>query len=228
MYINTGYQRFSSMRAQVSVNHGFHPGLKILRILDRQRASVIELLPFFRREVPIARTQILLKLRQIARSDDRRGDAGHGKQPRDCHLAQGFSQTSGSLLNGAEDLVIPFGEKPLHPSAHGGIRVRQARRLWGALSGAILAAQEAAAQRAPGNNANAFGAAERQDLALDRPAHQAVLRLEAIEAGVTVQRRHPERFGQLPGAKVRAPEVTNFSLLYQRVERRKGFLQRRV
>ncbi len=37
-----------TMRAQVSMNQGLRPGRKILRILDRQCARIIELLPFVR------------------------------------------------------------------------------------------------------------------------------------------------------------------------------------
>lgn len=68
--------------AQIPVDNGIHEGLEILRVFNRQGADFIKFFPFVRRKVPIPCSAIIVKLRQIARTDDHRSDTGHGEQPR--------------------------------------------------------------------------------------------------------------------------------------------------
>ncbi len=51
--------------AQVAMDHGFNPGLKVLRVFDRQSAGGVKLLPLVGRKLPPRRAQILLKLSEV-------------------------------------------------------------------------------------------------------------------------------------------------------------------
>src|ERR1035441_7810139 len=208
------------MFGKIGVNDRFYKGLKIPWIFYGQCACLIKFLPIFGRKVPIACSQILLQLRQIPRPDDGGSDARHGQQPRDGDLTVGLSQASRDVINHTQNLVIAFGAISLHPKTVGRFGVCHTRRRRRGLSGAIFSTQKATTEWAVGNHSKTLSAAAWQNLALDGAANEAVLRLKAIKLCPTVQSGQTESFGQLPSAKIRTTEETNFPLAHQRVESR--------
>ena len=89
---------------------------------------------------------------------------------------------------------------------------------------AIFAGQEAAGQRAVGDDADAISPADLGHLALEFAAvYQVVMRLERIVARQVVHLRGPDGLGQAPGGVVGAAQVTHLALVDQVVQGAQGF-----
>src|SRR5262249_8201175 len=83
----------------------------------------------------------------------------------------------------------------------------------------VLAAERAAAQGAPGRDAEAELLRHRNELALDGPLKERVLDLERHERSPPAELRHRLRLRALPRGRVAEPEVADLPLLDERVER---------
>ena len=75
------------------------------------------------------------------------------------------------------------------------------------------AGQAAAGQRAPGDDADAFGQAEAHHLALFFAVEQVVVVLHGDEARPAVQVGEVERLGELPGVHGRGADVADLARL---------------
>ena len=90
----------------------------------------------------------------------------------------------------------------------------------------VLAGQEAGAQRSPRDQADPGGAAERQDLDLDRALHQRVLRLQRDERRPALAVLQRDRPGEQPGRVVGGAERPHLAGAHEAVERLERLLQR--
>ena len=91
---------------------------------------------------------------------------------------------------------------------------------------AVLAGEEAAAERAPDEHAQAECAGGRDQLALGIARDEAPLQLNALVAGKAAAVGRPERLGQTIAGVVRAADVADFAGPLQIVERPERLLDR--
>jgi len=105
---------------------------------------------------------------------------------------------------------------------------RRARAGAAALARLVLAAEEAAGERAPGDHSEALELAGRHDLLLDVAHDQAVLRLVASEAGVVVPLADGHRLHQPPAFVVAAGDVAHLASAHEIVEGAEHLLQWRL
>jgi hypothetical protein len=98
---------------------------------------------------------------------------------------------------------------------------------FGGLLAPVLAAEEAAGERTPDHQADAFALQHRDQLALEVAAGDRVVGLQALEARQAEPLGNAERLRDLPGRPVRNADVAHMAVLHQGVERAHRFLDRR-
>src|SRR5438067_5458547 len=141
------------------------PGVGLGRGAARTGKDLVEPLERVVVEGDLERAQTAVELLERARPDDRRGDGRLREQPGDGDVGGLLAEVGAQLLPGLELVVQPVGR---HLHAVGGAP---------ALSGlADGAAEQAAAERAPRQDADAVGLARRDHLELDQA------RVEVVEA----------------------------------------------
>ena len=89
------------------------------------------------------------------------------------------------------------------------------------------AGQAAAREGTPGNDADAFGLAKGNHLALLFAIEQVVVILHGNETGPAVQVGEIERLGELPGVHGRGADVAHLARFHHVVQRLESFLDRR-
>src|SRR5262249_6194955 len=182
-------------------------------ILRRQRARPVQSVELSLLQTKTERGKIFVVLLSGARTID---DGAHVRlliHPGERYFRNTSPTLFGDVLNRFESPVVTF-VRESSPQ----VELGQAAVLRRLLARAIFAGQKPAAKRTPGNHTDLFGAAERQDLALDFTRNQAVLRLQAVETRVVVFVADPKAFHQLPGHEVGGAEIADFALADQVVQ----------
>ena len=186
-----------------------------------RRYQAIDLVQGRRLDLPAQTSQIILELRDRARSDDGRAHDGIGQHPGQGELGQGAAVRPGQRLQllGHGKALRPHFRLQDAPVLPAGARFsRQVPVL------AVLAAQHAAGQRAVHHDAQVVVAAAGKELYLGVPVDQVVEGLHAGEGGEIASLAGPQARGDLPGVEVGAAQVPDLALLHQGVERGQGLL----
>ena len=131
-------------------------------IFRRQRAGPVQSVELSLLQMKAERGEILVVLLSGARAIDNRAHAGLLIHPRKRYFRDASPTLLGDILNRFERPVVALVRKP-SPQ----VELGQAAVLRWFLTRAIFAGKKPAAQWTPRNHPDIFGAAKRQDLALD-------------------------------------------------------------
>ena len=159
-------------------------------------------------------------MRLVSRTDDDGVDARLVQHPVQRHLRNRDVALAGDRFEDIDDPVEPLvvdraGSVELVQTADGGPDAAPE-----------LAGEQARVQRAPGHDAGSLVERKRHDLALDVTRDERVIDLLADVARQVVPLGGRNRLHHVPGGVVRAPDVSDFALPHQIVERPHRLLER--
>ena len=158
---------------------------------------------------------------RLCSADNWRRDRRFAEHPGKRDLSAGNAALLGNPSHAVDDCVVHFF----------GLRVQAFPELVGFIAlgafGLPGAGQAAARQGTPGNDADAFGLAKRNHLALFFAIEQVVVILHGNKTGPAVQFGEIERLGELPGVHGRGADIAHLARFHHVVQRLESFLDRR-
>jgi len=167
------------------------------------------------RQLDVQTTYGIVELFQVPRTHDGTGHAWLGQNPGEGQLRGRGSALTGGLHETFDDVEGIAGEVAFIVVSEG----LEASAAGHGLPTSVLTSEHSSGQRIVGDDPQALGLAQRQDLALDGPVQRVVHWLDADKACPMAPLRGPQELAQLPGSQVRAAQIAHLALAHHVVQR---------